>query len=42
MIGYKSASELSAMLMSPRPDVVATDDNIATLGGILLISLCLL
>jgi len=42
MIGYKSASKLSAILVSPYPDVVATNDNITTLGGILLNSLCLL
>jgi len=35
-------SELSAMLVSPRPDIVTADDNIAALGGILLNFPCLL
>jgi len=42
VIGYESVSELLAMLMSPYLDIVAADDNITTLGGILLIFLCLL
>ena len=42
IISYKSVSELSAMLVSLYPDIVATDDNITALGGILSISLYLL
>jgi len=42
VIGCKSVSKLSAILVSPYPDIIATDDDIAALGGILLISPCLL
>jgi len=42
VISCESTSKLLAMLVSPRPDIVAANDDIATLGGILLISLCLL
>jgi len=41
VISYESAFKLSAILVSPHPDVVAADDNIAALGGILLIFPCL-
>jgi len=36
VIGYKSVSELSAILVSPYPDIIAADDDVAALGGILL------
>jgi len=42
MIGYESASKLSAMLVSARLDIVAADDDIATLGSILSNFPCLL
>jgi len=42
VIGCELASKLSAMLVSARLDVVAADNNIAALGGILLIFPCLL
>jgi len=42
VIGYKSASKLLAMLVLPHLNVVTANDNIATLGGILLIFLYLL
>jgi len=42
MIGCKSVSKLLAMLVSPCPDIIAADDNITTLGGILLNFPCLL
>jgi len=41
VIGYESASKLSAILVSPRPDVVAADDDVTALGGILSIFPCL-
>jgi len=37
VINVKSASELSAILVSPPYDVVAADNDTAALGGILLI-----
>ena len=42
MISYKLVFKLSAMLVSPRPDIVAADDDIAALSGILSIFPCLL
>jgi len=42
VIGYELASKLSAMLVSAHPDIVAADDNVTALGGILLIFLYLL
>jgi len=36
MISCESVSKLSAMLVSPHPDIIAADDDIAALGGILL------
>jgi len=42
MISCESASKLSAMLVLPYLDIVAADDNITTLGGILLNFPCLL
>jgi len=42
IIGYKSVSKLSAMLVSACPDIVAANNNITALGGILSIFLCLL
>jgi len=42
MIGCKSAFKLLAMLVSPYLDIVATNNNITALGGILLNFLCLL
>jgi len=41
MTTYKSVSKLLAMLVSPRPDIIAVDDDITALGGILLNFLCL-
>jgi len=41
VIGCESVSKLSAMLVSAHPDVVAADDNVAALGGILLNFPCL-
>jgi len=38
VISYKSASKLLAMLVSPRPDIIAADNDVAALGGILLTS----
>jgi len=37
VIGCELAFKLSAMLVSPYPDIITADNNIATLGGILLI-----
>jgi len=42
VISCESASELSAILVSPRPDIIAADDDITALGGILLNFPCLL
>jgi len=42
MIGYKSVSKFSAILVSFYPDVVTTDDDIAALGSILSNFPCLL
>jgi len=42
VIGCESVSKLSAILVSPRPDIVAADDDVAALGGILSIFPCLL
>jgi len=42
MISCESVSKLSAILVSAYLDVVAANNNIATLGGILLNFLCLL
>jgi len=42
IIGYELASKLLAMLVSPYPDIVATDDDVTALGSILLNFLCLL
>jgi len=42
IIGCESVSKLSAMLVSPYPDIIATNDNIVALGGILSNFLCLL
>jgi len=42
MISYKSVSELSAMLVLTRPNIIAADDDVAALGSILLNFLCLL
>jgi len=42
VISYKSVSKLLAMLVSPYPDIIAADDDITTLGGILLNFPCLL
>jgi len=42
VISYELVFKLSAMLVSPCPDIVATDDNITALGGILSNFLCLL
>jgi len=42
VIGYKLVSKLLAILVSLCPDIVAADNNIAALGGILLIFPCLL
>jgi len=42
VIGCELASKLSAMLVSPRPDVIAADNDIAALGSILSNFLCLL
>jgi len=42
MTTYELVSKLLAILVSPYLDIIATDDNIAALGGILLILLCLL
>ena len=42
MISYKSVSKLLAMLVLPYPDIVAANDDVAALGGILSIFLCLL
>jgi len=38
----ESASKLSTILVSPYPDIVAADNNCATLSGILLNFPCLL
>jgi len=42
MTTYESVSKLSAMLVSPRPDIIAANDNIVALGNILLNFPCLL
>jgi len=42
VISYKLVSKLSAMLVSARPDIIAANDDITTLGGILLNFPCLL
>jgi len=42
MINIKLVSKLSAILVSPPYNIVAANDNIAALGGILLIFPCLL
>jgi len=42
VIGCESVSKFLAMLVSPCLDVVAADDDIAALGGILLNFPCLL
>jgi len=42
VIGYKSVSKLLAILVLPYLDIIATDDDITTLGSILLNFLCLL
>jgi len=42
VIGYESASKLLAILVSPHPNIIAADDDVATLGGILSNFLCLL
>jgi len=41
VISYKLISKLSAILVLPYLDVVAADNDIATLGGILLNFPCL-
>jgi len=35
MINCELASELLAMLVLPYPDIIAADDNVTALGGIL-------
>ena len=42
MIGCESVSKLLAMLVLAYLDIIAVDDDCATLGGILLNFLCLL
>ena len=42
IISYELVSKLSAMLVLPYPDIIATNDNITTLGGILSNFPCLL
>jgi len=42
VIGCELVSELLAMLVSPCPDIVAANDDVAALGGILSIFPCLL
>jgi len=42
IISYKSASELLAMLVSPHPDIIAANDDITALSGILSDFPCLL
>jgi len=42
VIGCELISKLLAMLVSLYPDIIAANDDIAALGGILSISLCLL
>jgi len=42
MTTCKLVSKLSTMLVLPHPNIIAADDNTATLGGILLNFLCLL
>jgi len=42
MTTYKLASKLSAILVLPRPNIIAADDDYVALGGILLNFLCLL
>jgi len=36
VIGCESVFKLSAMLVSPYLDIIATNDDVAALGGILL------
>ena len=36
IIGCESASKLLAILVSPRPDIIAADNNITALNNILL------
>jgi len=42
VIGCESTFKLLAMLVLFYPDIIATNDDITALGGILLIFLCLL
>jgi len=42
VIGYESISKLLAMLVSPYPDIITANDDVAALGSILLIFPCLL
>jgi len=42
VIGYKLVSKLLAMLVLAHPDIIAADDNVVTLGGILSNFPCLL
>ena len=42
MIGYELISKLLAILVLPYPDIIATNNDIAALGGILLVFLYLL
>jgi len=42
VIGCESISKLSAMLVSLCPDIIATNDDVAALGGILSNFPCLL
>jgi len=42
VIGCELASKLLAMLVSPYPDIIATDDDVTALGGILSNFPCLL
>jgi len=42
MIGYELASKLLAMLVLPYPDIIAANDDITALDGILLNFPCLL
>jgi len=42
VISYKSASELSAILVLPCLDIITANNNVTALGGILLNFPCLL
>jgi len=42
VIGYELVSKLLAILVLLCPDIIATDNDVATLSGILLIFPCLL